>query len=173
MGLGEVDAEAGPVTAERVGILGRVARGHARAVGTCGIGHEVERREANADRELGRTTADALDHGAQEQRAPRQVAAVPPRAVVTAEKFVQEVAVAVLDVDEVEPGLVGEDRGVDVARGEFVELVVGEQLGVAGADAFVEKGVAVRDTRRGHAVGSGPATGVGELQSADLVRVRG
>ena len=55
-----------------------------------------------------------------------KVAAVAAGPVDRAEQLVQEVAVAVLDVDEVEPGLGGEHGGVDVALDQRVELVVGQ-----------------------------------------------
>ena len=63
---------------------------------------------------------------------------------------------AVLDVDEVEPGLPGEHGGRDDVAGELVELVVGEHRGAVGdAQPRVEHRVAVRRPRGGVAVGAG------------------
>ena len=105
----------------------------------------------------------------EERGAARKVTAVAARPVVRAEEFVQQVPVAVLDVDEVESGFGCEDRRVDVRAREFVEFVVGEELRVARVDACVEERVPVRDTGLGISEGARPPAGVGELQSRDLL----
>ena len=71
--------------------------------------------------------------------------AVCPRAVDRAEELVEEVAVAMLDVDEVEPGVGGEGGGVDVGGDERVEVVVGQDRGGIGADALIEHRMVVGD----------------------------
>ena len=98
-------------------------------------------------------------------------AAVVAGAVDGAEQLVEEVAVAVLDVDEVEPGVAGAHGGVHEVDGQAVELAVGEAAGDVGRDAPVELGMAAGDQRPGGAVGSGPASGVGELEADDEVVV--
>ena len=73
--------------------------------------------------------------------------AVRARPVDGAEQLVEQVAVTVLDVDEVEARVGGERGGVDVGRDERVEVVVGEERRRLGADALVEHGMVVGDPR--------------------------
>jgi hypothetical protein len=100
-----------------------------------------------------------------------QITSVPAVAVVSRQQFVQQVAVAVLDVDEVEPGLPGEHGGVHVVLGEPVEFVVGQHRCGVDADAAVEQRVRVGRPRQRRSVGSRPAPRVRELQTAHLRRV--
>ena len=51
---------------------------------------------------------------------------------------------AVLHVDEVEAGLLGEHGGDDVVLGELVEFVVGEHCAAIHSDATIEDRVRVR-----------------------------
>ena len=76
----------------------------------------------------------ALDDRADELGAAHEVAAVAAGAVVGREELVSEVAVAGLDVDEVEPRLLGQHGPLDELFHEFVELVVGGGARVAGPD---------------------------------------
>ena len=108
--LGEVDAEPGAVAAERVAGTGRRPPGRP--------GRRRRRRTArrsNADSRTaiaspGARGADAGDDGAEEARAAGEVAAVAAGPVARAEQLVEEVAVAVLHVDEVEAGVGREHR---------------------------------------------------------------
>jgi hypothetical protein len=67
------------------------------------------------------------------------------------EQLVAQVAVAVLHVDEVEPGLLGEDGSGDEGVDQVVELVVGQHRSVVAldADATVEDRMVERGARRG------------------------
>ena len=66
----------------------------------------------------------------------------------------QQVAVAVLHVDEVESGFAGHHCGVDEESDEVVEFVIADQVGVTGAHATIEERMAIRDARGGGAEGS-------------------
>ena len=157
MGLGQIDTEPGAVAAEcepiRVGRLGSTDSPVARHVG-----HQVERRQPDGDRQAGRTVADATDHRAEEFGPPVEVTAEAPVSVIAGEELVEQVAVAVLDVDEVEARLLREHGGGDVALGQFVELVVAEHRLRVDADARVEHRVGVGGPRQWHAFGTRPAT---------------
>ena len=89
-----------------------------------------------------------------------EVAAVPAASVDRAEQLVQQVAVAVLHVDEVEAGVGGERGGVGEPLDEGVELVVGEHARSPPRARAVEDGVVVRDARlraRRRGVPTGPS----------------
>ena len=95
---------------------------------------------------------------------PAEVAAVATRAVDRGQQLVQQVAVAVLDVHEVEPGPPGQHRGPHVVVDQGVELGVGQHGRVAAGPApsppGVEQRVAVGDARaaaRRRAGSSGPS----------------
>ncbi len=75
----------------------------------------------------GTRATDALDDATEERGAVLERPAVGARPVDRAEQLVEEIAVTVLDVDEVEPGVGGERRGVGVGRDERVEVVVGQE----------------------------------------------
>ncbi len=77
-----------------------------------------------------------------------EVTAEPTGAVVTGEQFVEQVPVAVLDIDELEPGMLGKHPRNDVVLGEFVEFVVGEHGVGIGSDAAVEQWMRVRSSRQ-------------------------
>ena len=72
--------------------------------------------------------ADLREDVADEARAAVEVAAVAAVARAGAEQFVQQVGVALLDVDEVEADVAREHRGFDEAILELLELVVGDQV---------------------------------------------
>ena len=94
------------------------------------------------------------------------------RGVRAAQQLVAEVAVAVLDVDEVEAGALRQHRGLHEARRQVVEVVVGQQRHRAvGADAAVEHRVRVRRERLRLLVrvGARVAARVGQLQADDQV----
>ena len=83
------------------------------------------------------------------------------------EEFVEQVAVAVLQVDEVEALGLGESSGPGVVVDQPLELPILPHRGVVGdADARVQKGVPEGDARRRSRLGGPrPATAVGELQA--------
>ena len=167
VGLGEVDAEPGVVTAERepirVGRLGSTDSPVARDVR-----HQIERRQPHRDRQAGGAVAYATDHGSEERCAPTQVTTEATLPVVAAEEFVEQVTVAVLDVDEVETRLLCEHGGRDVPLGQLVEFIVAEHRLRVDADSRVEHRVGVGGPRQRRATGTRPATRVGELQAAHL-----
>ena len=104
VGILDVAGCAGPREPER----GRVALvahlGHADVVGARLERHHVEGRQPHADLEAWRVGADAVRDAGQEPQPVVEAAAVLARPGPRAEQFVPEVAVAVLDVDEREPG---------------------------------------------------------------------
>ena len=55
---------------------------------------------------------------------------------------------ALLHVDEVEPGVGRHLRGGDERADQLVELVVGQHVGVGGPDPLVEQRMAIGDARR-------------------------
>ena len=98
----------------------------------------------------------------QEARAVLEAAAVAALAVARAQQLVAEVAVAVLDVDELKPDGVGAPRGVDEVVDEAVEVVVGHQRDAAG-EALVEDGI---DGARRAAPGGSTRSGARSGRSA-------
>ena len=167
--LREVDAEPRAVATKRVRVRAGVRFGLSGALGVCYEWDQVERGEPHRDREVWSAIADAGNDGAKKIHAVFQIAAEAAGATVSAEEFVQEVAVAVFHVDEVEPRLMSEHGSIDVSHHEFVEFVVAENCRLRRADAFVEDRMFVRRPWRGYAVGAGPAAGMCELQARDLV----
>lgn len=90
-----------------------------------------------------------------------------------AEELVEQVAVAVFDVDEVRAGVAGDAGGPDEVGGQGFEFGVAEHLVVAGdPEPFVEEGMAEGDARfETSLIGrSAESAGVGELKSDDQVR---
>ena len=171
MRLGEVDAEAGAVAPERVPV-GTAGRRRTPAVGAGGVGHDVEGRQPHGQPEPRRLGPDAVDHPPEERGAAVEVAAVGTGAIAGRQQLVEQVAVAVLHVDEVEPGPPGQHRGPHVVVDQGVELGVAEHRRVARRsglepDAAVEQRMAVGDARARRAVGPAPTARVGELQAHD------
>ena len=85
------------------------------------------------------------------------------------EQFVQQVAVAMLDVDEVEARALGDDRGRDEVADEIVELRVGEDLDRA--DTPVEERMRVGALRLRGALGPRPAPRMRELQPDEAIGI--
>ena len=105
----------------------------------------------------------------QERRATGKIAAVPAGPVVGAQQLVEQVAVAVLHVDEVEARLLGQHGRLDVLLGQLVELVVAEHVGGPRPARAVEHRMAVGGAGRAPPRPGEPAR-VGELQPDHLVR---
>ena len=143
--LGEVDPASVLARAEGEPIR-LVGHGDPTTIGAGRERHGVEHREPHSDCETRRGGPDALDDGAHEPRAVREVAAVATRPVEGAQQLVAEVAVARLDVDEVETRFAREDRTVDERRHEFIELSVGQHRGFPGTGRAVEEWMTVRGT---------------------------
>ena len=72
--------------------------------------------------------------------------AVWPWAIDRAQQLVEQIAVAVLDVDEVEACVRGERGRIGVGLHERIEVVIRQFHGRVGRDALVQHGVVVRDT---------------------------
>jgi hypothetical protein len=68
--------------------------------------------------------ADAIDDAGHEPRAVFERATVATRTVARAQEFVAEVSVAVLHVDEGEPGACGQSRRRDEFLDQPIELIV-------------------------------------------------
>ena len=88
--------------------------------------HGVEGREAHADAQARRLGADALHDLTQEAGAVLEAAAVAAGPRVRRQELVAQVAVAVLDVHEVEARPLRQDRRAHEVVDEAVELVVGQ-----------------------------------------------
>ena len=127
-----------------------------------------EGAEAHADAEAGRLGADAGDDLAQEAGAVLEAAAIAPGATPGAEELVAEIAVAVLDIDPGEAGLLRQARRRDEILDEAGDLVVVEEdVVVVDAELRIQQGVAVEgaglEGRAG--VGAAEAARVGELEA--------
>ena len=171
MGLGQVDAQAGAVAAEAVPV-GAGTVGLADAALARPERDQVEDGQPDAHRQARRPVPDARHHRAEEVGATGQVAAVGAGAIGGRQQLVEEVAVAVLHVDEVEPGLLGQHRRRHVLLDQLVELVIGEHGAGPGADATVEDRVLVRGARHRHVDRAAVAARVGQLHAGDLARVQ-
>ena len=112
--------------AEAGGVLSRIDLGHAGAIGALAVRHDVERREADHHLQPRHGGANAVDDLAHEARAVFEAAAEPSRALARAEQLVAEIAVAVLDVDESEPGFSGQRCGRDEVVDHAADLIVGQ-----------------------------------------------
>ena len=143
------------------GIVRRPLLRHADAVRAGLPGKHVEGAEAHADAEAGRRAANAGDDFAQEAGAILEAAAVTSGTTPGAEELVAEVAVAVLDIDPAEAGLLREARRRDEILDEAGDLVVVEEDVVArDAELAIQqggggRGCAVAGARRGRGGKSG------------------
>ena len=130
--------------------------------------HEVERAHSNDHLNVVPVGADAVDYLAQDAGAVLKRAAVPAGPRAGAEKFVQQIAVTMLEVDEVRPRPGGEPSGADVVADKTGDLVVGPYLVVAGNVKFrVEDWMPIGDSRLefGFLVGTAEASRVRELKA--------
>ncbi len=161
--LGQVDPDPRAVAAERVAVRAG-CRGNPAPVVTPNVRDDVEGREPHADPEPGRVASDR-GHGLGEEPGPAvEVAAVATGSLVRREELVQEVAMAVLHVDEVEARLGRDARGRRVGPDQVVEPRVRDDVRVGRADGAVEQRMAVRDLWCRWAGGARPAARMGELQ---------
>ena len=97
-------------------------------------GDAVVNVEPRGENDRGRYRGpDGLEDVAGEARAVLEAAAVGAGAVASAEQFIQQVAVALLHVDEVEPDLDRELRRRDVVIDEPLQFVVGKRAAVSAA----------------------------------------
>ena len=131
-----------------------------------------DRRRKGERRWRGRgTRADAGDDRAQEVRAAVEIAAVTTGPVVGAEQLVQQVAVAVLDVDEVEAGLRGPARRASTySPASSSSSSSLSTLAASAPTRASSNGCSYAVRGSGVAVWSGVATGVRQLHAGDLVR---
>ena len=109
------------------------------------VGEAVEDVQAGGDRSGPGFVANAGDELADEPGAVLERAAVLARPGSGGEQLVEQVAVALLEVDEVEPDPMRQRGGRGVAVLKAVELVVGDQResGPARARGFVDDGPGV------------------------------
>ena len=133
---------------EAVAIPVGVGLGLARAVSRFAIGHAVDDRQPNADAKPRHSRADAVGDRGEESGAVLEAATVPAVAGARAQQLVPEVAVAVLDVDELKADVVGAPGGIDEVVDQAIDLVVCHQRDAAGK-ALVEDWIDVRRERLG------------------------
>lgn len=155
-------------------IFGNAGAGFAgRGEGGIGTeGDEIESAEADAEVDFVSARANAGDDFAQEARAVFEGAAVLAGASVGAEEFVEEVAVAMFDVDEIGAGFGGEGGCFNIGFDQLLEFVVREDGGVRGdAEFFVENGMAIGDAgfQFLFVVRAAEAAGMGELKTDDEI----
>ncbi len=113
--------------------------GGGAVVGAVDERHEVNGAVAHRDAQAGSLGPDAGNDLAQEARAVLEAAAVGTGAVDGAQELVAQVAVTVLDVDEVEACLLGEHRGPHEVGDDLLDLGVAHHGIVApGVVALVE-----------------------------------
>lgn len=101
--LGEVNTSAGAISAKCTSVLAE-ARDPDTAT-TWLERREIECRQARPDREVGHLGPQPLHNLAEEEGAPLECGAIGAGTVSGCQQLVQQVAVAMLDVDEVEPCL--------------------------------------------------------------------
>ena len=89
-------------------------------------------RYANHDAQPGDFTADALDDFPQESRPVLEAAAVRTRPLERTEKFVAQVAMTMLDVDEFEAALGRQPRGDDKRIADRSDFIVGQHAEIFG-----------------------------------------
>jgi hypothetical protein len=99
-------------------------------------GNEVEGAQAHCNINVVPARTDSADDLAENARAIFKRAAVFPRAGVRAKKLMQQVAVAMLDIDEVCADLRCEPRHVNVVADEFSDRLVREHRGVVRNSEF-------------------------------------
>ena len=162
------------VRAERVGIRQRKIIGNAGAefagVGARWIGferHGVVGAEADGDFDFVSVGANALDDFAQNARAIGEGAAVFAGTGEGAEKFVQQITVAMLDVHKIRAAIARHSRRAHVAFDQFPDLSICENLAVAlDVEFFIEDGMPIGDSRfEAFIVGPAEAAGMGQLKT--------
>ena len=159
--------------AEGAPIVARVRFGHADAVRR--LVDRARRRTPRAARQSADPARAAESPPPTDRRNVVRPSRPPPYfpgRLSRAEQLVTEIAVAVLDVDEIEAGSRGDAGRVDEALDERVELVVREQMRRhAGGKAPVEHRMHVRGHRRPAAAGIRPrvTSRVGELQADEQI----
>src|SRR5690606_2902839 len=113
--------------------------------------------QANGDIDGIAVGADAVDDFAEETGAILKRPAVPARPFVSAEELVEEVAMAMLDVHEVGPGIPCDARRPHVLADQIVEFSVAEDLVIAcHSEALVEQWMSKRHPRFGSFLVSRP-----------------
>src|SRR5690606_12962026 len=112
-------------------------------------GYEIERAQPDADLELG-GRAHALDDLAQEPRPILEGASVRTRARVCAQKLVAQIAMAMLEIDELRAAGLGDSRRANESLDQCPDLVVRHHR-IVGPQALlaVEHRVAIEDLRLG------------------------
>ena len=93
--------------------------------------HGVKGAQADADLDLVAVGADAFDDLAQNARAIFERSAEFPGPREGAEKFVQQIAVAMLDIDKVRANVPRDPGRLDIVADQFADFRVGEDLRVA------------------------------------------
>ncbi len=140
------------------------------------MGQCIEDRQAHAEAQPRRGRAHRRDQGAGEPRAIGERRPAPaPAALPRAEEFVEQVAVAVFHVDEVEASRLRERGRPGERLDQRIDLVIREHRSVVGdADTAIEQRMPLRDARAPAArLGDRPAAAVRELETDDGRRVAG
>ena len=109
-----------------------------------------------------------LDNLTQEARTILETSAVAPGTGVSAEKFVAQVAMAVLYIDEVEAQPTGQERGLVEVFNDGLDLRVGQHGKIRGqSQPPIEEGMMIENAwlRATVRVGAAVAAGVRKLQT--------
>ena len=127
---------------------------------------QVGGRQPHADAEPRAGAADLLHDARQQAGAAGELAAVGARARVRGQQLVQQVAVAALDVDEVETGALRHRGGLHHAFADALQFGVAEQgRGRVESIPLREQRMLLGQARPQLAVGSGEAAAVRQLQA--------
>src|SRR5437868_1521707 len=109
---------------------------------------KIKRAESNGKVDRVFIGANARDDLTQNSRSIFKTSSVSPRARVRAEKFVQQVTVAMFDVHKIRARLPGNARGANVIFDEFIDLRVRENLRIRRDAKFcVEDRMSKRNAR--------------------------
>jgi hypothetical protein len=111
-------------------------------------GNEVESTKAHCQVDSISTGADGLDDVAKDAGSIFEGAAVFSWSDFSAEEFVQQVAVAMLNINKVRSDFRGDSGGSHVVLDQSLDLSIREYLSVAGdAELFIKDRMAVSDAR--------------------------
>ena len=125
----------------------------------------IEHGDAHRDRQSGRLGADPVDDITQHARAVVERAPIFPAARFRAQQFVEEVAVTMLEIDEVIADVARHLRRTHESGGDAIQLIVRQYVEAAGK-AGVELWMRVGGERRRRALNRpGEAARMGQLQT--------
>src|SRR4051812_34272561 len=110
--------------------------------------HKVKRAEAHSDFNFVPVCANARNNFAQNASPVFKRAAESPGTRLRAQELVQQVTVAMLDVDEICAYIPGDPGGANIALDQLLDLRIGEHLFIAGhLELLVQNWMAIRHAR--------------------------